>query len=65
MDLQKQLMEQKMKVDFNTYDLSIKELISMVNDKLINIAPEYQRQFRWDKERQSSLIERMRMEHGN
>ena len=27
MDLQKQLMEQKMKVDFNTYDLSIKELI--------------------------------------
>lgn len=33
MDLQKQLMEQKMKVDFNTYDLSIKELISMVNDK--------------------------------
>ena len=41
MDLQKQLMEQKMKVDFNTYDLSIKELISMVNDKLINIAPEY------------------------
>lgn len=45
MDLQKQLMEQKMKVDFNTYDLSIKELIGMVNDKLINIAPEYQRQF--------------------
>ena len=30
MDLQKQLMEQKMKVDFNTYDLSIKELIGMV-----------------------------------
>ena len=55
--LQEQLMEQKMKVDFNTYDLSIKELISMVNDKLINIAPDYQRQFRWDKERQSSLIE--------
>lgn len=56
-DLGKQLMEQKMKVDFNTYDLSIKELISMVNDGLINIAPEYQRQFRWDKERQSNLIE--------
>ena len=40
MDLQKQLMEQKMKVDFNTYDLSIKELISMVNDKKINNAPQ-------------------------
>lgn len=56
-DLDKELMEQKMKVDFNTYDLSIKELLSMVEDGLINIAPEYQRQFRWDAERQSSLIE--------
>lgn len=56
-DLQSQLMEQKMKVDFNSYDLSIKELISMISDDLINIAPEYQRQFRWDSERQSSLIE--------
>lgn len=57
LDLQKQLMEQKMKVDFNTYDLSIKELVSMVSDGLINVAPEYQRQFRWDEERQSNLIE--------
>lgn len=46
-----------MKVDFNSYDLSIKELISMVADGLINISPEYQRQFRWDAERQSSLVE--------
>ena len=56
-NLNTQLMEQKMKVDFNTYDLSVKELISMVNDNLINIAPDYQRQFRWDDERQSSFIE--------
>ena len=56
-DLNSELMEQKMKVDFNTYDLSVKELLSMVNDGLINIAPEYQRQFRWDVERQSSLVE--------
>lgn len=55
--LKDQLMEQKMKVDFNTYDFSIKELMSMVSDKLINISPEYQRQFRWSEERQSSLIE--------
>ncbi len=55
-DLDKELMTQKMKVDFNTYDLSVKELLSMVNDGLINIAPDYQRQFRWDDERQSSLI---------
>lgn len=52
-DLNSQLMEQKMKVDFNSYDLSVKELISIVEDNLINIAPEYQRQFRWDVERQS------------
>ena len=56
-DLLSQLMEQKMKVDFSSYDISIKELISMVNDGLIDIAPDYQRQFRWDEERQSSLIE--------
>lgn len=29
-DLDKELMTQKMKVDFNTYDLSVKELLSMV-----------------------------------
>ncbi len=55
--LRNQLMNQKMKVDFNTYDFSIKELISMVGDKTINISPAYQRHFRWDKERQSQLIE--------
>ena len=56
-NLNDQLMEQKMKVDFNSYDFSVKELISMVNDGLINISPDYQRKFRWDTERQSSLIE--------
>ncbi len=56
-NLQKQLSEQKMKVDFNTYDLSVKELISMINDRLINIAPEYQRKFRWGEKRQSNLVE--------
>lgn len=52
-----ELNEQKRKVDFNSYDMSVKELISMVNDGIIDIAPEYQRQFRWDEERQSILIE--------
>lgn len=56
-NMMSQLMEQKMKVDFNSYDLSVKELISMVREALIDIAPDYQRQFRWDAERQSSLIE--------
>lgn len=52
-----ELNDQKRKVDFNSYDMSVKELISMVNDDIIDIAPEYQRQFRWDVSRQSALIE--------
>ena len=55
--LQAQLSEQRMKVDFNTYDLSLKEIVGMVTDSIINISPEYQRRFRWDPERQSSLVE--------
>lgn len=57
MNILEELKEQKRKVDFNTYDISVKELISMVLDDIINIAPEYQRQFRWNNERQSQLIE--------
>ncbi len=57
MDLTSQLGELKRKVDFNTYDISVKELISMVSDGIIDIAPEYQRQFRWKADRQSTLIE--------
>ncbi|QUW27443.1 DUF262 domain-containing protein [Bacillus cereus] len=55
--LEEQLNEHKRKVDFNTYDITVKELISMVTEGLIDIAPEYQRQFRWEDDRQSSLIE--------
>lgn len=56
-ELSAQLLKQKMKVDFNSYDLSVKELISMIEDNLMDIAPDYQRKFRWDTKRQSSLIE--------
>ena len=56
-DMQAQLMDQKMKVDFNTYDLTVKELINMVAEGILDIAPDYQRQFRWDEDRQSSLVE--------
>lgn len=56
-DLITQLNEQKRKVDFNSYDISVKELISMVDEGIIDIAPEYQRQFRWKEDRQSALME--------
>jgi len=56
-ELSQQLDEQRRKVDFNTYDMSVRELISMVDGGDINIAPDYQRKFRWDEKRQSQLIE--------
>lgn len=57
LSLEQQLKGQRLKVDFNTYDLSIKEILSMIEDKIIDIAPAYQRKFRWDDKRQSSFIE--------
>lgn len=57
MNITEQLNDQKRRVDFNTYDISVKELISMVSESIIDIAPEYQRQFRWPADKQSALIE--------
>jgi len=56
-ELISQLNDQKRKVDFDTYDLSVKEIVGMVEEKIINVAPEYQRKFRWDSIRQSLFIE--------
>lgn len=56
-DLTEQLNKQRRKVDFDTFDMSVKELMSLVIDETIDIAPIYQRQFRWSKHRQSELIE--------
>lgn len=57
MSLFEQLDVHKRKVDYNTYDISVKELISMVKDGYIDVSPNYQRHFRWDIGRQSTLIE--------
>ena len=56
-DMDSQLSTQKRKVDFNTYDISVKELVNMIKESIIDIAPEYQRHFRWESDRQSALIE--------
>jgi len=58
-DILAQLNDQKRKVDFNTYDISVKEQVNKFESAIIDIAPEYQRQFRWKTERQSTLIESM------
>jgi hypothetical protein len=52
-----QLDKQRRKVDFDTYDITVQQLLSMVSDKSIDIAPDYQRQFRWDNDRRSRLVE--------
>ena len=57
MTLTDELTRQRRKVDFDTYDISVQQLLSMVSDRTIDIAPEYQRHFRWDQLRQSQLVE--------
>jgi hypothetical protein len=43
-----QLATQRRKVDFDSYDITVDELVRRVTRKRIEIAPAYQRQFRWD-----------------
>lgn len=57
MFLADELESQRRKVDFDTYDLSVQQLLAMVSDRTIEVAPEYQRHFRWDIHRQSQLVE--------
>lgn len=52
-----QLDKERRKVDFDTFDFSVKELVAMASSGIINVAPEYQRQFRWPVENQSRFIE--------
>lgn len=52
-----QIAEQRRKVDFDTFDISVQQLVSMIEAGQIDIAPEFQRQYRWDSTRQSQLIE--------
>ena len=55
--IQEQLDKNRRSVSFDSYDLSVRQLYDMVSEKDIDIAPDYQRHFIWDDERQSQLIE--------
>ncbi len=55
--LAEQLRAQRRTVDFDTFDIQLQELLRMLEDGQITIAPAYQRQFRWDNIRCSQLIE--------
>lgn len=56
-DLATQLADQRRKVDFDSYDITVQQLLKMVEDGAIDIAPVYQRQYRWDPLRQCKFIE--------
>lgn len=56
-NLTDQLEQERRRVDFDTFDISVKELVSMAHQSVIDIAPEYQRQFRWPTKNQSRFIE--------
>ncbi len=52
-----QLAEERRRVDFDSYDITIQQILSMVAQHQIDVAPTYQRRFRWDAPRQSQLVE--------
>lgn len=56
-DLLNQLEQERRRVDFDTFDFSVKELVSMAENSIIDVAPAYQRQFRWPATNQSRFIE--------
>lgn len=55
--LAQQLGTQRRMVDFDTFDIQLQELLRMLEDGQISVAPAYQRQFRWDNARCSQLME--------
>ena len=52
-----QLTREKRAVSYDSYDISVRQMIDMVETGEINIAPEYQRHFIRDQKRESELIE--------
>lgn len=52
-----QLDLQKRTVSYDMYDMSVRQLVDMAESGVIDIAPDYQRHFVWDDERESELIE--------
>lgn len=56
-NLEEEILQQQRKIHADSYPQSIWEIVNMyINDELI-INPDFQRFFRWDKEKKSKLIE--------
>jgi hypothetical protein len=56
-DIASQFESQRKKVDVDNFDVTVRELVRMVEEGEIDRAPEYQRKFRWDEIRESKLVE--------
>lgn len=56
-NLEAQLHVERTKVDVSSHNFSVRELVRMLDEGELNIAPEYQRKYRWSKEVASTLIE--------
>lgn len=55
--LQSELEQHRKSVSFDSYDITVRQILDMVGERSIDIAPEYQRHFIWGLDRQSTLIE--------
>jgi uncharacterized protein with ParB-like and HNH nuclease domain len=52
-----EIREERRNVGFDSYDITVKQLVDMISEEQINISPDYQRRFVWGDIRQSQLIE--------
>lgn len=52
-----EIQAQRRTVAFDTYDITVKQIVDMVSERSVNTTPDYQRHFVWDDKRQSQLIE--------
>lgn len=57
MDLERQIEKYKKEIHSDAYPMSIGEAVSMYQNGELEIHPEFQRVFRWNKEQQSKFIE--------
>ncbi|MGH7963361.1 MAG: DUF262 domain-containing protein, partial [Candidatus Binatia bacterium] len=60
-DLLQSLQERRQRVDTDFFDLSLRELVRMVEEDELQARPEYQRKFRWADRTQCELIESLLM----
>jgi uncharacterized protein with ParB-like and HNH nuclease domain len=55
--IQEQIEKNRRSVAFDSYDITVRQLYEMIQEKMVDVTPEYQRHFIWDNTRQSQLIE--------